>query len=357
MEYLSGMLTLVERSPLFEGKNVHIAVIANPVAGGFKIRKKSDANRAHFEAAIARVRDKPVLTASCTYVMYCTAASGHARSLAAVVLNEAKLARNSSDLFLVVTAGGDGTSLEVQSEFAMSVLLEGNRELIDRVCILRLPYGTGNDGSDGRTLDQTLSLLTGDSAFIFQPAVRVYSVGKEIESSFAFNIASIGLDAFVTHMTNKLKRFSPGDFYKIWVDIACIFYNKIYRVGILDVTPVMTDGKKIQSFRERMLLYVMGASGHRTYGSNQMILPDDRNVCGVREMPLFRKLKLKSLFKIGKHVDYPEAVLYSAKRIEIRYTDKILMQLDGESSLLYPADFPLVMELTEPFIRIIRPKN
>ena len=357
MEYLSGLLTLVERSSLFAGKNVHISVIANPVAGGFKIKKKSNANKAYFESAIELVRDRPVVTASCSYVMYCTAASGHARSLAAVVLNEAKLARNTSDIFLLVTAGGDGTSLEVQGEFAMSVLLEGNRELIERICILRLPFGTGNDGSDGRTLDETLSLLTGESTFAFQSAVRVYSANREIESRFAFNIASVGLDAFVTHMTNKLKRFSPGDFYKIWVDLACLFYNKIYRIATLEVNPTLMDGKRIPPLRDRMLLYAMGASGHRTYGSNQKILPDDRNVCGVKEMPLFRKLKLKSYFKIGKHVNLPEAVIFSAKRIELRYTEKILIQLDGEGHLLYPADFPLVMELTEPFIRIIRPKG
>lgn len=356
MEYLSGLLTLVERSSLFAGKNVHIAVIANPVAGGFKIRNKSNANRAYFQSAIDLVRDRPVVTASCTYVLYCTVSSGHARNLAAIVYNEAKLARNSSDIFLVVTAGGDGTSLEVQSEFAVSVLLEGNRELVDRICILRLPFGTGNDGSDGRTLDETLSLLTGDSKFALQPAVRVHSVNRDIDSLFAFNIASIGLDAFVTHMTNRLKKFSPGDFYKIWVDLACLFYNKIYRIGTLEVIPTQEDGKRMQYIKDRMLLMAMGASGRRTYGSNQKILPDDRNVCGVREMPLLRKLKLKSLFKIGKHVNLQESVLLSAKKIEIQYAEKILMQLDGETHFLYPADFPLVMELTEPFIRIIRPK-
>jgi hypothetical protein len=42
-----------------------------------------------------------------------------------------------------------------------------------------------------------------------------------------------------------------------------------------------------------MLLIAVGVSGHRTYGSNKPILPDDDDVCFVSEMPLLRKLALK----------------------------------------------------------------
>ena len=105
---------------------------------------------------------------------------------------------------------------------------------------------------------------------------------------------------------------------------------------------------------DRFLLMLMGASGYRTYGSNQKILPDDNNVCGVREMALLRKLQLKNGFKTGKHCHYPETILCKADKIVIYYGERILLQLDGEARLLYPADFPLTMELTEPFITVIK---
>jgi hypothetical protein len=155
-------------------------------------------------------------------------------------------------------------------------------------------------------------------------------------------------------MTNKVKNRLPGDFYKLWVDLACVFYNFQYRVGEMKVSAYRHDGSLVRKHRDRMVLYLMGASGHRTYGSNQKILPGAEDVCGVREMNLFRKLALKKHFRLGTHASFPETMLYNADRLVIDYGEKILVQLDGESHLLTPADFPLTMERTDGFITILK---
>lgn len=352
---INDIRTLVERAAVFAGKKVHVTVIANPVAGGFTMRKKALQNEAFFRAAIAEVRDRPVVTASCSATLDQTTAAGHARELARAVFVSAVDDADPASLYLVITAGGDGTSLDVQSEIARMYYAEGRKEIADKVCVLRLPYGTGNDGSDGRFLDESLSLLTGKSLFYRQRAVRVYPESRKANAWYSFNLASVGLDAFVTHMTNRVKGIFPGDFYKIWVDLACVFYNRIYRVGTMAVSAYDADGKLVRSHSDRMVLYLMGESGHRTYGSNQKILPGDDNVCGVREMSLFRKLTLKKHFKNGTHASFPETILYTADRLVIGYTERILVQMDGEAHLLEPLDFPLVMERTEPFITILKP--
>jgi len=154
-------------------------------------------------------------------------------------------------------------------------------------------------------------------------------------------------------MTNKMKGKLPGDFYKLWVDIASLLYDRLYKVGFLDVRALDGQGKEVRSFREKLLLLAVGASGHRTYGSQKKILPDDRNVCALRQMSLPRKLALKDLFATGKHIDKPESILFNAHRVEISGEYPILAQMDGETVLLQRDDFPVVIELSEPVIPVL----
>jgi diacylglycerol kinase family enzyme len=146
----------------------------------------------------------------------------------------------------------------------------------------------------------------------------------------------------------------PGDFYKLWVDIAALLYDRLYTVGPLNVRALDGQGGEVRSFREKLLLLAVGISGHRTYGSQKKILPDDRNVCAIRQMSLLRKLALKGLFANGTHIDKPEAILFNAHRIEFSGEYPILAQMDGETVLLQKEDFPAVMELTESVIPVLR---
>lgn len=354
MEYTGDLKLLIERAKVFSGRDLHVTVVANPVAGGFTQKKRIAENRRYIKEAVERVKNRPVVTRSCSVVAHFTNAAGHAGALAQSVFYQASKDDKNTALYLLVTAGGDGTSLEVQTAFTREVLIAGKRELIEKVCFIRMPFGTGNDATDGRKLDQTMALLTGEAYFARQGAVHVHSPANTKIDFYAFNIASIGLDAFVTHITNRVKRFFPGDFYKFCVDAACLFYNKIYKVNKMTVSAMQITDELIFTHEDRMILYAMGISGFRTYGSNQKILPDTNNVCGVREMPLLRKLKLKKLFRFGAHTAVPETLLYSANKLVINYSEKILVQVDGESHLLIPSDFPIVMECTEPFITILK---
>jgi diacylglycerol kinase family enzyme len=217
--------------------------------------------------------------------------------------------------------------------------------------------GTGNDGADARDLGGALDLLLSPVRIEPARALRLTTSTPGKGPFLAFNILSVGLDAFVTHMTNKVKGNLPGDSYKLWVDIASLLFDRLYKVGPMDIR-VFDDGsgpgEEGRSLRETTLLLAMGASGHRTYGSNKRILPDDRNVCLVRQMSLLRKVALKGLFTTGTHVDKPESLLFNARRVEFRGIYPILAQMDGETTLLKPEDFPAAIELTEPVIPVLK---
>ena len=242
---------------------------------------------------------------------------------------------------LVMVAGGDGTSLEV-----ITALVELPPEERRRYAVLRLPFGTGNDGSDGRDLRVCLSRLLGPCAFAPRTGVLITPAaagGKK--PIWSFNIASFGADAFIAHMTNEFKAFFPGDFYKICVDIASVFYNLAWPssprpAGLLGL------GREGARVPPQNLLLAIGASGRRQYGSNKAILPDDNNVCAMPQVSLLRKLAIKGPLQTGHH-EVSEVELFSASRIELEYGSRLLFQADGEITRFDAADFPIVVKTSK----------
>jgi diacylglycerol kinase family enzyme len=152
-----------------------------------------------------------------------------------------------------------------------------------------------------------------------------------------------------------MKGIFPGDFYKLWVDFSALFYDRLYKIGPMDVRAQDESGKVVMDFQEKLLLLAVGASGHRSYGSHKLILPDQRNVCAMKQMSLFRKIALKELFTSGSHIHQSEAILFNANRVEFSTKNPMLAQMDGEAVLLQTEDFPAAIELTEPTIPVLKP--
>ena len=358
---------ICSRSPLAAGRPLAWAIIANPRAGGFTIRSRWKKHHAqllecakraeknplreggpfHIAHGAAVLKDKPGFTG-----LILTETVGHAEKITQALIEDISRTNIPEDdkrpFYLIITAGGDGTSREV-----LTSLFHAPAEIRKNCVVLRLPMGTGNDGCDARELDKALDLLIEPSTLAQQRALRLRtSSGKG--PFLAFNILSVGLDAFVTHMTNKTKGKLPGDSYKLWVDIAALFYDLVYKVGYMEVRATDSEGKEVKAFREKLLLLAVGESGRRTYGSNKKILPDDRNICAVKQMSLFRKLALKGLLPYGTHADKPEVMLWNAVAVEFSAQYPLLAQMDGETVLLEQGDFPAVIELTEPVIPVLK---
>jgi diacylglycerol kinase family enzyme len=353
------MAEICSHSAAAPGRVLRWTIIANPEAGGFTIssrwKKHSLVLKGTVAGAAARNPLRPGSGPSDVARNFSggeaglvvTEGPGHAGRVVEALVAEAA-AKDPELFYLVICAGGDGTSLE-----AMTALYAAPEEIRERFAVLRLPMGTGNDGADSWNLEDALELLIGPSRIDRTAALRLSTTtGKG--PFLAFNILSVGLDAFVTHMTNKMKGKLPGDSYKLWVDIASLLYDRIYHVGPMSITAFDARGLAVQNIRDIPLLLAVGVSGHRSYGSKKYILPDERNVCMIRQMSLFRKIALKDLFTTGRHVDKKESLLFNAVKVQFTGEHPILAQMDGETVLLEPADFPAVIELTEPAIPILK---
>ncbi|MDR2445330.1 MAG: diacylglycerol kinase [Spirochaetaceae bacterium] len=370
-EFARSIAFICERSQFALGRPLRWTVIANTAAGGFTIKKRVARHRSAMEVSVKKAAARPeaecrarpsdsALKSESRFAGYgfCeTRAAGDAALITRDLLKEAVLASEDGEglekpLFLVISAGGDGTALEILAEFHKQVTASPEK-LRDMFVFLRLPMGTGNDGADAQNLEDALSGLMEAPGVAYTSAVRLSTSTPGKGPFYAFNILSAGLDAFVTHWTNRMKGRLPGDSYKLWLDAASLFYNKIYKVGVMDVSAYDETGNPVKQFREKTLLLAVGASGHRSYGAGNRIMPDERNVCVMREMPLFRKIAIKGLVARGGHINSPEVLLFSARYVKFMYEHPVLAQMDGETILLEPSDFPAAIEVLEPLIPIL----
>ena len=364
-EFGSFVAEICSHSPLARGRPLLWTIIVNPKAGGFTIKSRWKKHHEMLTECAGRAKKNPLHEDSGPSQtalreggntgdlgIISTKAAGHAGEITDALVREAGAAVSASrgnvrPFFLVIAAGGDGTSLEV-----LTSLYHAPPEIRKEFVVLRLPMGTANDGADSFDLDKALDLLIEPAEIRQQRALRLTSKGGK-GPFLAFNILSVGLDAFVTHMTNKMKGKMPGDSYKLWVDLAALFYDRIYKVGYMDISSRNEAGEEVIVFRDKLLLLAVGESGHRCYGSQNWILPDDRNICVMKQMPIYRKLVLKNLFAYGTHVGKPEAMLWNANSVEFSAQYPLLAQMDGETVLLEEGDFPAKIELSEPVIPVL----
>jgi diacylglycerol kinase family enzyme len=355
-ELAAAVSRLLERSPAFPGEALAVDLIANPKAGGFT---RPSLSRRHWSELAELERRAAALAprgAPTRLKLHLTERSGHASEIARGIIDAARaegIGERRGERRIVMTAGGDGTSLETAT--ALVELPEGEH---GRFALLRLPLGTGNDGSEGRDLVVSLGRLLGPMRFEPRSALRIVpnpAGGKK--PLWSFNIASVGLDAYVCEMTNRLKTVFPGDSYKLWVDLASVFYDRAWPPFPMKVRGYDASGAEAWAIEKELLLLALGVSGRRQYGSNIPILPDGDNVCAVFQLPLLKKLAFKDRIATGRHRELGEDVvrLLSASSLRIEYGHGILLQREGEVTELGPADFPLGLELSKPVYNVLMP--
>jgi len=336
--------------PVSPGLPIQAELVANPAAGGFT--RSRYARRRSAELATLGVLSGalPSREGPCSVRLHSTQGAGHATALARGIFAEAKAGGYSPALRILMTAGGDGTALEV-----VGALMELPAAERDRWLVLRLPLGTGNDGSEGSDLGTALGRLLGPC--VAQPMSAILVVpnpegGKS--PMWSFNIASVGADAFIAMMTNRLKSRFPGDSYKIMVDVAAATYNLAWPSKPTTIRSWLdASGERI--VEGDCLLLAVGASGSRHYGSNKKILPGQENVCFIPRMSLLGNFKIKGPISAGQHARFRDVQLFSADRLVVEYPGPLLFQADGEVTRLEPEDFPLGFEIVQGAYRVLGP--
>lgn len=341
------LVAWLKDSRLFPRRNLHIDLILNPHAGAFRNRRRC----AHLVQGLRRIQaatpstpapDRTVLVST-----WPTEYPDHEK----VILTHLQTTDpcGPGDQRLVVIAGGDGTS-----RGTLISALDLGTEVREGLLFFRLPLGTGNDAADARDWTTALEVLSGRGsvAFTVKPlqVLEIRTPGHPVH--YSFNIASVGLDAFVVHLTNRMKSWFPGNSYSLMVDVASFFYEAFVRVVPSKVR--LTDhGTPVLEWDEGFLLAAMGTSGRRTYGGGKKVLPDDDNFCLAGKKNLFTKLALRKPFYTGTHRGIPGIFLAHGDALTVESTVRLPLQMDGEVLWLDPENFPLTMTITDRTLRVL----
>ncbi len=343
--YANGVSELTKFSHEEVQAPLIVDVIVNPHAGFFKSQAVL-ARRIHeLEKRLEELRARAPRRRVEINTVHFTEHPGHARTITEHIMEDE--GRSASGIErLLIGCGGDGTANEI-----CSALVGADAQLLDRLKLLRLPLGTGNDVADALTFTEAYDLILGNQTTAKTGALKVTAPGAPVR--YAFNIASIGLDAYIAALTNKLKRVIPGDAYRSLVDIGSLFYEQKVKPRPMDIRLSGPLGEtRVDAFVPSMV--VMGVSGSRTYGGHLHVLPGEENVCLVGRMSILAKIRNKKLFYVGGHGVLPEVSFHRAHRMEVHYPGAIPMQMDGELVWLQAQDFPVTMEVLEPRIKVLR---
>ncbi len=340
--FANAIVRLASCSPHAGKMFQHLDVVVNPAAGGFARRRKLTPA---LEIAVRRADEHPSADVL-PHALHLTQYPFHGRVIGHELLDAI---RSDETPRLIVIAGGDGTHSEV-----MSALVGLPHELSRRFHVFRVPMGSGNDGADAFDIEAACTALFGASQAVLAPAVRVSATG--LEPMYSFNVASLGIDAFITGTVNKLKKVVPGDAYKVPADLATLFYGPVFGVGEMTVS-LGPAGDPVEVLSDRFILVAFGASGYRTYGDHKRILPGDENVCAIRTDTLVKRIALKSRIYSGEHTSDPLVVMRKSDRIEVGYNRKIAVQCDGEAVWLRPENFPVVFERLDHSVPAIHAKS
>lgn len=321
-------------------------ILMNPVAGGLA---QAVRRRRHIVALEALQERRQTATGpseneQVPYEVHVTQQAGDTERLAAELMER----DHGSDRVLVLLCGGDGT----YSQF-LDVCVRAGAEALKQFCFMRLPLGSGNDGADARDLVHACELLAETGRVVPTRGVAVTPQG--IPMRHAFNISSVGLDAYVTYTTNKLRKRLPGDTYKVVADISTLFYDRIYGVGAMHAAIERAGKEPLQKLEGQFMIFAVGVGGYRCYGDHKWVLPDEHNVCAIRldNMTLPRRLDLKKKLYVGDHVHHENTEMLGAQKVTLQYDRRIPLQLDGEGVWLGPENFPLSFELTQPSISVL----
>ncbi len=249
--------------------------------------------------------------------IYPTERPGHATELAATAVAEG--------YDLVAAAGGDGTVHQV-----VNGLMRGDQAALPLGII---PIGSGNDTAFGLGIhedpEESVQRLFTGAPRSLDLARMTNEYGK---SAVFVNNLGIGFDAVVVMRTETITRLQGFPMYFAAVLQTILFY---FNAHDLEIT---FDEERIN----QSTLFLYGGLGTRG-GGGFLLTPDARwdddliDTCLVKPIGRLRMLSMLSSAMKGTHTTAPFVAMRQSRRIEVKSSTPLPIQLDGEM-FAYPQD-------------------
>lgn len=291
-------------------------LIANPSAGGFKVRKDFP--------HIAKLLMKNGIIFTKNFSK---------KRLHAFTLAEKAVKKGFTGLIAV---GGDGTVNEVVNGMLKA---ESKKKLKLAV----IPVGTGNDWGKSvgitNNYEQAIKAIKKGITVVQDICKTQYLTDEGMRERHFINVAGSGYDAEVLFKTEKMKKLGKTGKWLYFRNIFTSLFS--YRPAVTSVT---IDGKEV--INEKMLSLNVGIGKYNGGGMMQVphALIDDGKLAltFIGNIGKFGIIKHSSKLKKGTIGNVPKVQLLKGKKINITSPDKLLFEADGEALGRAPLHFEVV---------------
>jgi diacylglycerol kinase (ATP) len=310
-----------------EINDCHWLFIANPAAGGGKVRKQWPA------------LERSLKEAGISFDVVFTEKKRHASELAARAI--AGGARH------IVGVGGDGTAHEVVNGIFQQTACPP-----EEVTFTLLPIGTGNDWIKTHRIPKN----SGQWLRFFQQGKTVFQDigwltyhknGREHKRYF-LNVAGLSYDGFVAQKADEYKSRASNTLLYLFLIFRCLFQFKIPRSGVL------FDGQTLESN-----FYTINIGVCRYSGGGLQLVPHAVSNDGKLALTLIKRvsklevLLVTPLFYLGKIGWHPAVSLHQTEEIEVKSLDRqpVLVEADGE----FLGEAPVRMGILKNSLKVMIP--
>ncbi|ERJ11530.1 diacylglycerol/lipid kinase family protein [Haloplasma contractile] len=255
------------------------------------------------------------------YMTFQTKPTHYASKLRTLILTES--------ITHVFAVGGDGTASEVLNAIIGLDVLFGI-----------IPFGTGNDFA-------RLLKIPNKTKEVFNMIKKNHSdyidVGKANDQYF-LNYISFGLDAEISHNSEKYKRFMPGGSAYVVGLFKTLFKYKPTRLSI-------------NNHEEELILTTIHNGTY--YGGGMKISPyaklDDGlfELCVIKGVSKFKLLFIFPTIFSGKHVHFKQYVSFKQNdHYTIVPQEEVMMGIDGETVKINES---ITVETIKKTVKLIQP--
>ncbi|OIP00759.1 MAG: hypothetical protein AUJ98_06465 [Bacteroidetes bacterium CG2_30_33_31] len=239
----------------------------------------------------------------------------------------------------LICVGGDGTINEVVNGIMTS------KANLQEVSFGVIMIGTGNDW--GRMFDiptdykKALKVIIDAKKFQQDVGRVTYFLGKEIKERFFINAAGIGFDAMVVQNANTKKDKGKSGKFSYLITL----FKTLMKYKNLNINVTIEDRQLVGSE-----LFTMGIGIGRFSGGGMQQVPKAVADDGLFDIMLVNNIsKAKIIYKIkklynGEILDLKEVNMFKAKSLVVSSTDKVMLEVDGESLGHSPFTFEIIPE-------------
>ncbi|MFW5787041.1 MAG: diacylglycerol/lipid kinase family protein [Halanaerobiales bacterium] len=294
-----------------------VLAIVNPAAGGGRTGKKWPDYEKVFKKYELEIE-----------VVY-TRRAGHAPLLTREALKQGYTR--------IMSVGGDGTVNEVVNGFFE------RGELVNPDSAL-IVFGSGTGSDLGRSLnikrnpETVLKIIERGSKTFIDLGRVTYVSNKQKKEKYFINLSDAGLGgATVARIDRASKRLGGLLGYLLAALKTLVKYENKYFSLII-------DGRKIKSECLNSIIVANGAY----FAGGMEIAPGADLKSGLLDVVVIGDLSkgeiVTNLYKAysGKHLSHPGVEVYRGKKIEIKSTEKVYLNIDGEAAGRLPAVFEVL---------------